>query len=196
MGNNLNDEYVKYLLGGKAMAINYNTYISQIQTIAGQSNAVNITRSVSRLKSVFITLNCDHAALTPEELIQHSAFNTFFHPMSNTPTFTDQYLYNQNFEHEWQVQIGSRLFPEYSCRSVSETYYQLMKCLGILNSNFHSVNIDSRDYRHLKYIIGLDLERVLGAGFTGINTKAGDLMTIKTKSLSSGCMLYYMLTVS
>jgi hypothetical protein len=93
-------------------------------------------------------------------------------------------IYDPHRELEWQVQIGSRLFPEYSCRSVSESFYQLQKCLGILNSNFHSIDIDSRDYRHLKYIIGLDLERVLGAGFTGINTKAGDLMTIKTKSLA------------
>jgi len=30
--NNLNDEYVKFMLSGKALALNYNTYISQMQT--------------------------------------------------------------------------------------------------------------------------------------------------------------------
>ena len=32
-------------------------------------------------------------------------------------------------------------------------------------------------YRSRKYIIGLDLARISGAGFTGLSTKAGDLLT-------------------
>ena len=35
-----------------------------------------------------------------------------------------------------------------------------------------------RWYRTSKYIIGLDLEKVSGAGFTGMSTKAGDLLTL------------------
>ena len=33
-------------------------------------------------------------------------------------------------------------------------------------------------YRSRKYIIGLDLEKISGAGFTGLSTKASDLLTI------------------
>ena len=33
-------------------------------------------------------------------------------------------------------------------------------------------------YRSHKYIIGLDLEKISGAGFTGMSTKAGDLLTL------------------
>ena len=33
-------------------------------------------------------------------------------------------------------------------------------------------------YRSRKYIIGLDLGKISGAGFTGLSTKAGDLLTI------------------
>ena len=33
-------------------------------------------------------------------------------------------------------------------------------------------------YRSRKYIIGLDLETISGAGFTGLSTKACDLFTI------------------
>ena len=35
-----------------------------------------------------------------------------------------------------------------------------------------------RWYRTREYIIGLDLEKVPGAGFIGISTKSGDLMTL------------------
>ena len=36
-------------------------------------------------------------------------------------------------------------------------------------------------YRTRKYIIGLDLEKVSGAGFTGMSTKSGDLMTLNLR---------------
>ena len=32
-------------------------------------------------------------------------------------------------------------------------------------------------YRSRQYIIGLDLENISGAGFTGLSTKAGNLLT-------------------
>jgi len=179
LDNNLNDEYVKYLLSGKALAINYNTYVSQMQTVVNQQNSVHVTRSLSRLKSIFISHVGDISGHDTARLL-HKEFNMFYHPMS---TVADN-VYNPDKELEWQVQIGSRLYPEYSVRSNSESYYQLLKCLGILSSSFHSIDIAGRDYRRLKFIIGLDLERILGAGFTGINTKAGDLLTINTKSMA------------
>ena len=36
-------------------------------------------------------------------------------------------------------------------------------------------------YRSRKYIIGLDLEKISGAGFTGLSTKAGYLLTLSFK---------------
>ena len=36
-------------------------------------------------------------------------------------------------------------------------------------------------YRSRKYIIGLDLEKISGAGCTGVSTKAGDLLTLNFK---------------
>jgi hypothetical protein len=101
--------------------------------------------------------------------------------MSMGNKLNDLDFYDPSAELEWQIQIGSKLYPEYPVRSVSESMYQLLKCLGILNSSFHSIDITGREYWHYKFIIGLDLEKVLGSGFTGINTKAGDLITIKTK---------------
>ena len=40
----------------------------------------------------------------------------------------------------------------------------------------------ARWYRIHKYIIGLDLERISGAGFTGMNTKAGDLLILNLRN--------------
>jgi hypothetical protein len=182
LDNNLNDEYVKYLLSGKALAINYNTYVSQFQTVSGQQNSINVTRSLSRLKSIFVS---HLGPLEQPASIVCKYPNTFFHPMHAATTTTGYDEYTASNELEWQIQIGSRLFPEYSCRSVSESYYQLLKCVGTLDSAYMDIDISAQNYRNLKFVIGLDLEKVLQAGFTGINTKAGDLLTVKTKSLAT-----------
>ena len=94
-------------------------------------------------------------------------------------------VYDRAKELEFQMQIAYKLFPEYPIRSLAETYYQLKKCLGIQTSTFHSIDVSERDYRTHKFIVAIDTERVLNAGFTGLNTKSGDLMTIRSKSLSA-----------
>ena len=75
-------------------------------------------------------------------------------------------------EHQYQVQIGSKLIPEYPVKSLVESLSQLRKTVG---GNFQMFG---RWYRTRKYIIGLDLEKVSGAGCTGMSTKSGDLMTL------------------
>ena len=82
---------------------------------------------------------------------------------------------------ELQIQVGSKLFPEYPVRTVKESFYQLRKCLGIHSSTWHSVNIREENYRMCQFIFGMDTEKMLAAGFTGLNTKAGDLMTVRAK---------------
>ena len=62
--------------------------------------------------------------------------------------------------------------PEYPVNSLSESYSQLKKTVG------RSFKMHSSWYRSRKYIIGLDLESISGAGFTGMSTKASDLLTI------------------
>lgn len=91
-------------------------------------------------------------------------------------------LSQMNSEMEFQMQIGSKLFPEYPIRSLSESFYQLKKCLGIHSSAFHSIHLSKRRYQDIKYIIGIDTEKVLGSSFTGYNSCSGDLMTINIKN--------------
>ena len=55
--------------------------------------------------------------------------------------------YNSGKELEIQIQSGSKLMPLYPMRSLSESYTQLRKCMGIHHSNFHSIDIDMSEYR-------------------------------------------------
>ena len=100
------------------------------------------------------------------------------------PMFGGDYVggaYDYDKELQWQLQIGSKMFPEFPCRSMAETFYQLQKALGIHGSAFHSLSITPDQYRNDHFIIGVDTEKILEAGFTGLITKAGDLMVVRGK---------------
>ena len=89
-------------------------------------------------------------------------------------------------EFKAQLQIGSKLFPEYPIRSHNECCYQLKKTLGVQSSAVHNFNITPLQFRDNKFILGTDCEKVLDAGFTGLNTRAGDLMSVSFKYASKG----------
>ena len=54
---------------------------------------------------------------------KNKEFNDFNHPMDNATNGK----YDKDYELEVQMQIGSKLFPEYPIRSISESFSQLKK---------------------------------------------------------------------
>jgi hypothetical protein len=186
LDNALDNSYAQHLLSGKSLPITYNTFISQMQTIAGQDNPlINVSRAITRLKSVFVTLNKDLAGISRANKVGIKFWNDFFSPMydgNHDGTLT----HRPDGELEFQLQIGSKLFPEYPIRSHNEAYYQLKKTLGVQASAVHNFDISALEYRSNKFVIGTDCEKVLDAGFTGINTRAGDLLTVRLKYADKG----------
>ena len=156
LDNAFQNDYDAHLLGGKSLPVNFNSYITQSQAVSSQDVAVNLSRAVTRLKSFFITL----ANSTPTEPIAHKSFNDFFHPLATLSAVGGKHLYDKDYEMEYQIQIGSKLFPEYPVRSLSESFAQLKKTLGILGSNFHSVSINAEQYRTDKFIMELTPKRL------------------------------------
>ena len=182
LDNALENSYAQHLLSGKALPINYNTYISQSQVITDKNFTINVSRAATRLKSIFMTMEgATNGTTNANSTIK--SFNNFWHPMS-----VGAGTYNEAQEMEVQVQIGSKLFPEYPIRSVSEAFSQLRKCMGIHQSPFHSLDITGAQYRDYKHIIAIDTEKVLEASFTGLNTRAGELLTVKVKPIDSAGM--------
>ena len=124
--------------------------------------SANINRALTRLKSVFITLQGVEGAWDKQ-------CNDLFHPIALKAN--DSYAVSD--EHQYQVQIGSELVPGYPVKSLSESLSQLSKKLLVESSKclvdvIVLVNI----------VLALIWKKVSGAGFTGMSTKAGDLMTL------------------
>jgi hypothetical protein len=185
MDNELENQFAQRFLSGQTIPVSFSTFIYQQQTLSGKTPSVNITRALSRLKSVFCTLNGASSVSAPYDILGRFRYmflrdwNDFYHPMAAANN------YQSSEEFEIQLQIAGKKFPEYPLRSQAATYAALRKCLGVQQSSFHSINIDPYEYRTHKFIVGIDTEKVLQAAFSGENIKNGSLLTLLMKNNSS-----------
>ena len=174
LDNSLDNEYASHLLSGKSLPINFATWSHTNQSTGNDKNfSANIHRALSRLKSIFITLNS-------ADTESHKTVNNFYHPMATVggDAFNGN-PYEIEDEHSVQIQIGSKVVPEYPISSVTEAIYQLNQLVG------RKTHIYGRWYWTHRYIVGLDLEKISGAGFTGMSTKTGEQLTINFKDCGS-----------
>ena len=58
--------------------------------------------------------------------------------------------------------------------------------MGILNSTAFICKISGQQYLTLHHILAIDAEKALQAGYTGLDMKRGQLMTIEMKSVAGG----------
>jgi hypothetical protein len=190
LDNTLDNEYTQYLMTGKSLPIHFTALTHGSQIFTNVKTDVKISRSLTRLKSVFVSL----IALPDTRNYAEGVPNDFWHPMEGTD-------YDYNKELQLQIQIGSKLYPEYPIRSLAEAYYQLRKTLGLHFGN-DGMAMQPRYYRKDTFVAAFDLERVLGASFTGTNTMDGQMMTIRMQAANTStialpanttCSLYYTL---
>jgi hypothetical protein len=178
LDNALENSYVSHFMGGKTINIVYNTFISSLQTVVSAETQINVSRSLSKMKSVFISLDKEFS--NHRENHAYKFWNNFWSPNTGTgttPIFPDR---AEKFS-LLQLVIGSKLFPEYPMKSHAECYYSLRKALGIQANNLHSIDINGLEYRNNKFIVGIDTEKLLGLSFTGMNTR-NNLMTVRLKT--------------
>ena len=181
LDNSLDNEYSQHLLSGKTLPIHFSTFTCASQVITSLNTTVNVSRALTRLKGVFVTMSTDSGGALEVD--------NFYHPMGGG--------YDHDKELEFEMQIGSKKFPEYPIRSAAEAFYQLRKALGVHDVNAQ-MDISATAFRSSKYVIATDTEKVLGASFSGYNSKSGDLLTLKQKplgnaTLAGNCKLHYCL---
>jgi hypothetical protein len=180
LDNSLNNEYVSLLLKGGALPLKYSTFINQMSAISGKTIAIQVARAVSRLQKCFITLYKNPTA-TNETILDKQAIN-LYHPMS------DQGAYSTPLELEFQIQLGSKLYPEYPVRSVSECFSILKQTLNLPDWGLHSVGIDFHQYIDDKFIFGISFEKVPESSWTGASTKAGQVLIVKMNAVNQNSM--------
>ena len=186
LDSGLNENYTRHLLEGKALPLEFETYIAQENSIVNNNVAVQISRAVSKLNRMFLTFYkpVKDDGETDFQLKQNEVKPgiSFYHPMqAGSIESTKKTTYNATKELEFQIQLGGKLYPEYPCRSINECFSILKETLNLPEKYQHSIGISFDEYIRNKFIFGMDFEKVPDVDWSGINTKAGQILIVKVK---------------
>jgi hypothetical protein len=177
LDNTMQNQYDKHMLDGGNLPIRFSSIVTSKQHIGTASNdiAINVTRAFSKLKSLYVTMyrNPNNVGM--------KKFNYFMHPIGVATT--GNVFYARGHELAFHASIGNRNFPEFPIASISEAYTHLKQASGqkTMSPTFNQ-------YLEHKFAFGLDLETVSHVGFTGLNTKNGELLTIRLKAENGNVM--------
>jgi hypothetical protein len=75
--------------------------------------------------------------------------------------------------------------PEASPSSnLAETFSLLRQAVGIYDESLRTTSITEAGYRLNQFIIGCPLQTIVGQPFSSVNTRSGDLLTVKVNGLN------------
>eukprot|EP00438_Fugacium_kawagutii_P018451 Skav204780 [mRNA] locus=scaffold763:145045:148438:- [translate_table: standard] len=200
LDNTVNNNIVKHLLEGQSLKLVFPIYhtISQSFNNAGTEINMNIVKSASKLNGCFITLyrapksGVVDGKYLPDNYV-YKRWNYQYNPMINAPIVDGVDPDGANPENQgrgfqdslrnlsWQIQIGSKKYPEFECQSLAETMYFLRRAIHYLNPDQDALSFSYKQYRHDKFVIGMSYEKMQDINFSGVNTKMGSLLTFKLK---------------
>ena len=112
LDNSLDNSYVNHLLGGNTLKLVYDTYVSSVQTITCADTQVNVSRALTSLRIVCMSL--DKTFTEGRIKWCNKSWNTFYSIMAgNRSAVTAIKDINTELEH-LQLMVGSKVYPE--CR--------------------------------------------------------------------------------
>jgi hypothetical protein len=160
----LQEQYVQFVLTQNPMPIVYSQYIVTEQQLVGAQTTfnVNMARGCSRLQSVFWSL-------------QETADN---YPIPKTTNFFRPHTVD---DFQWSVRIGAKKFPLSPVTGFAESRSKLAQAVGINSSTCFSLLPTATEYASTKFVAGVDVEKIVGASFSGLDTRSGDQITIECK---------------
>ena len=184
LDNQLNNSYISHLLGGGTLPLSYKTWVTQQSSLpTGTNFSIQVARTFTRLTKLFITFF--DSAVKDDFFDSKQAIN-LFHPMGEADKHS--LTYNGARDLQFQVQVGSDLYPQYPVRSIQECYKILRQTLSLPDYGQHSISIGFKEYKSDHFIYAENFERVPQASFTGINSKAGQLVIIKVEPVKSSTL--------
>ena len=171
LDSSIQNSYYKSLLSGAALSLVIPQYTTIHYPITNAASlAIVVQRAFTRNVAVFITFTrndnvTDFYFPDPEVAFQNNAGG------AHAP-----YLMDGPFS--FQLQLGSKLWPEQPMSSLAEMYETLRKAVGTHNQDIKSIGLDRNDYLNDGFILGIDLEKNLGDPFSAVNTRAGDVLRL------------------
>ena len=171
LDSSVQNSYYKSLLSGAALSIVVPQYTTiHYPIVNAASLAIVVQRAFTRNVAVFVSFSKN------DDFV-----NVFSHPEVDVTTRTsilpDKPIL-QDGSFSFQLQLGSKLWPEQPMSSLAEMYETLRKAVGTHNQDIKSISLDRDDYTSDSFLLGIDLEKNLGDPFSAVNTRAGDVLRL------------------
>jgi hypothetical protein len=186
----LNNSFSQLLLQGRALQFHLRTIHVQQQALPqGNTEAqVSLVRALSRLAGIFVSFVGPPTYVDGDGIVRNTDVDqthlhkSFLNPSAyitgNPIGCADESLLN------WQIQIGSKNYPEASpCSNLAESFSLLRQAVGIYDESLRTTSIHERGYRENQFVIGVPLQ-IVQAPFSSVNTRSGDLLTVKVSGLN------------
>ena len=191
LDSSVQNSYYKSLLSGAALSLVVPQYTTiHYPIVNAASLALVVQRAFTRNVAVFVTF---------ADADNHLA--NFSYPDININrqvgrAMTEPFLEDSPFS--FQLQLGSKLWPEQPMSSLAEMYETLRKAVGTHNQDLKSISLDRLDYVGNSFILGVDLEKNLGDPFSAVNTRAGDVLRLVFNNINieSGLTSVYVHLIS
>ena len=168
----LQSSYASALLKeGKSIHIPFTAMQQSSYTVSDSNWQVAISRSVSRLKALFLTFKAGDKKKCVD-------LNYPSVPANDNLTI--------------QCQLGARQFPETRAEGVSEIFPRLLEAAGNHTSVMSTTAIDVANdkYTDDQFIAGISFQRLIAdsgdGALSGLTTKQGDLLTVRTTGINQG----------
>jgi hypothetical protein len=158
--NALNDSYSKFMLEGGVIDLHmtnaFNITHNQ-QSSGSLDESINISRALSRLTSLFFTMSANNTSK-----------NSSFLGLSG--------------DIQVGLKIGSKNIPNRPLKSETEIIRELQRAIAHNRDMGNSIQLNPSQHGAGQIVVGFDLEKELGASYTGLSTKSGELLNINVKS--------------
>ena len=169
MDSALDSSYKNLLLSGKSLSIGYSTFSTIFQSFAkGTANiSVPIVKASTRIRSVLASFG------------ENNDVTEFLHPWGNHLALAgaNSQLFDPKFS--LMVALGAKRFPIKPIDSGAFFYENLKKALNIYSTSLGGFNIVPYRYMTNQSIMGVSTERVPGQQFSGVSSRAGDLIYLQ-----------------
>jgi hypothetical protein len=178
LDSSVQNSYYKSLLSGAALSLVIPQYTTIHYPITNAATlAIVVQRAFTRNVAVFVTFT------NREDLVGEFSYPDIRVSREMIRSRATPFLEDSAFS--FQLQLGSKLWPEQPMSSLAEMYETLRKAVGTHNQDIKSISLDRSDYLGNAFILGVDLEKNLGDPFSAVNTRAGDVLRLVFNNINT-----------
>ena len=166
----LSSSYASHVLAGKPLHLPFQSLVVTKHILTQPTFTLNLVRGFTRLKQVYVTFHKNG----------DKPVRDFHHPVGNNALST------ANDTLQYQLQSGSRKWPERPVESVPETFLRFRQASGVFYGS-DDIAISPADFHNKKAVYAIDLEKTGNQSlYSGYSTKDGSIVTLDFKNTGMG----------